>query len=372
MSYYSNQIALQMHKEREMTQTRRTFLTLMGTGAAGAISTVNGHGSLLAAMSLSASPAADVTRTRVAAIQMTIRHGRVDANLATAEKLVEEAIQKHAKWIVLPEFFTSGYGAGNDPAQIDAARPIDGEPTEMLKRLARRGECAVGGSFLAQRNGDTYNTFVLAMPDGSIHTHDKDTPSTGDEASNFIGRSDDQGLLEVGESAIGAAMCWELIRFRTARRLRGRVDVVLSGTAYFDSEEFDSTLKEQTRNILRRKPGELARLVGAPVVLASGVGRNEIGGYDNPTGKIKIEYLGDSQVVNAAGETLAMRSQADGEGVVVADIDMGRFPPIGELLDRLWIPEVPEFYNEVFFNNPPKGAQIYQDIVRPHRNGVGE
>ena len=45
---------------------------------------------------------------------------------------------------------------------------------------------------------------------------------------------------------------------------------------------------------LRRKPGALARLVGAPVVLASGVGRNEIGGYDNPTGKIKIEYLGDS------------------------------------------------------------------------------
>ncbi len=351
-----------------MTQTRRTFFEAMGSGALGVVFGVAGRCVLPVEAQASTPSPPHRTPTRAAAIQMTIRHGKVDDNLATAEQLIEEAIRKGAKWIVLPEFFTSGYGSGNDPAQIDAARPIDGEPADLLKRMARRGECFVGGSFLAQRQADTYNTFVLATPDGSVRTHDKDTPSTGDEASNYMGRIEDDGLLEVDELRIGAAMCWELIRFRTARRLREKVDLVLAGTAYFLSEEFDDILTEQTYEILRRKPGRFARVVGAPVVLASGVGKVEIGAYNNPNGKIKIEYMGASQIVNAAGETLAMRSLADGEGVAVADLEIGRFPPLEGLVDRLWIPEVPQFYNDVFHNNPPKGATIYRDVVRPHRN----
>ncbi len=350
-----------------MKCARRSFLAAIASGAAGLTGGCCGSDSLTAATSLSNRRPANHTNTRVAAIQMTIRHGKVDENLTTAEKLIKRAILKGAKWIVLPEFFTTGYGSGNDPAQLDAARPIDGEPTEMLKRMAAQGECAVGGSFLAQRQGDTYNTFVMATPDGSVHTHDKDAPSTGDEASNYVGRIDDKGLLDVGEFQIGAALCWELMRFRTARRLRGKVDLVLAGTAYFEDEEFDDALKKQTRDFLRRKPGQFARLVGAPVVLASGVGRAEIGSYDNPNGQVKIEFLGASQIVNASGETLAMRSQADEEGIVVADIEMGRFPPLDELVDRLWIPEVPQFYNDVFFENTRKGAEVYKKDVRPHR-----
>ena len=351
-----------------MKCARRSFLAAIASGAVGLTEGFCGSDSFAAAASMTSRRPASHTNTRVAAIQMTIRHGKIDENLTTAEKLIKRAIVKGAKWIVLPEFFTTGYGSGNDPANLDAALPIDGEPTAMLKRMAAQGECAVGGSFLAQKQGDTYNTFVMATPDGSVHMHDKDAPSTGDEASNHVGRIDDKGLFDVGEFRIGAALCWELMRFRTARRLRGEVDLVLSGTAYFNDEEFDDVLQEQTRDFLRRKPIQFARLVGAPVVLASGVGRNEIGSYDNPNGKVKIEYLGASQIVNAAGETLAMRSQADGEGIVVADIEMGQCPPLDELVDRLWIPEVPSFYNQVFFENTRKGAKIYQEFVRPHRN----
>ncbi len=45
---------------------------------------------------------------RVAAVQMTIRYGDVDAKLETAQRLVRKAIRKGATWIVLPEFFTTG------------------------------------------------------------------------------------------------------------------------------------------------------------------------------------------------------------------------------------------------------------------------
>jgi hypothetical protein len=47
-------------------------------------------------------------RTIVAAVQYAPVLGDVDSNLHRAESLVREAAAQGAKWVVLPEFFTSG------------------------------------------------------------------------------------------------------------------------------------------------------------------------------------------------------------------------------------------------------------------------
>src|SRR5687767_4214874 len=72
---------------------------------------------------------------RAAAIQMHPKLGDVEANLERAERLIREAIGRRAEWIVLPEFFTSGlaYDLATLP---NAPRPLDGAPTQMLRRLA--------------------------------------------------------------------------------------------------------------------------------------------------------------------------------------------------------------------------------------------
>jgi hypothetical protein len=58
-----------------------------------------------------------------------------------------------------------------------ASRAIDGPPAELLRDLVRQGNATVGGSFLAWRDGNVYNSFVLALPEGSTHRHDKDYPT---------------------------------------------------------------------------------------------------------------------------------------------------------------------------------------------------
>ena len=125
---------------------------------------------------------------KVAAVQYNPVLGDVSANLQKAQGLVREAFAKNAKWVVLPEFFTSGNAMHEDIAK--AHRPLNGEPMELLKRLAREGEAYVGGSFLAEGDTDIYNTFVLACPNGSTFTHDKDFPSTIYESSLYAGGED--------------------------------------------------------------------------------------------------------------------------------------------------------------------------------------
>ena len=49
------------------------------------------------------------------------------------------------------------------------------------------------------------------------------------ENSFYIG-GDDDGVIDAGELKVGAAVCWEMMRTQTVRRLAGRVDLVIGGS----------------------------------------------------------------------------------------------------------------------------------------------
>jgi len=91
----------------------------------------------------------DTEGLRVAAVQMCARLGEIEANCAAAERLAGEAFAEGARWVILPEFFTSAMAF--HPSLLFSARPADGEPFALLRRLARENDGVVGGSFIALR-----------------------------------------------------------------------------------------------------------------------------------------------------------------------------------------------------------------------------
>ena len=97
---------------------------------------------------------------RVAAVQMTAVLANVEANLAKAERLARLAFERGARWVVLPEFFTSAMAFHGD--MPNAVQDLNGPPAQLLRKLAREGNAFVGGSFLAWRDGNSYNSFLLA------------------------------------------------------------------------------------------------------------------------------------------------------------------------------------------------------------------
>jgi predicted amidohydrolase len=337
---------------------------------------------------------------KVAAVQYKPILGDVAANLRKAQVLVREAFAKNAKWVVLPEFFTSANGMHENIEK--AHRPLNGEPMEFLKRLAREGGAYVGGSFLAEADGDIYNTFVLACPDGNTFTHDKDFPSTIYESSLYAGGEDAEyarwlrkagvdtsgkiipgrqgnnvrGCFEVGDLNIGAALCWELVRYRTARRLAGRIDMLLGASGWWWSDpEFgwpgDRTTdeirehREEQEALIREAPRRLARMLGVPVVHANFCGLNRAFLTRELQTPVTGRYLGESQIVDGKGRTVARLS--DKEGVVVADVIPGRGEPSEPISDtEEWMPEMSERAKRLWNETGAEGRDYYLEHVRPH------
>lgn len=281
---------------------------------------------------------------KVAAIQMVCTLGDVTANLQKADALVEAACEKGAEIVALPEFFTSGMAF--HPSLIHAALPLKGKAFEFLTTKAKQHRILLGGSYLAIRHrSERYNTFVLAMPDGSYATHDKDLPTMWENCYYLPGH--DNGVLDTPLGPIGAVLCWEAVRMQTARRLRGRVDLLIGGSCWWDVPEKGFYIPDRERisamnhHILRQTPSTMGKLVGAPFLHAAHAGRF-VGDTPLLPGVLyRSRLLGQTQIVDGSGKVVARMGADEGEGVITSQIKIERVKPSLDISDRFWIPELP-------------------------------
>lgn len=312
-------------------------------------------------------------RLKIAAVQLQTRMGDVAANIAAAERLAEQAFAEGAELVALPEFFTGMIAP--DEAAFDIVLPVDNAAIAMLRKLAARYGGHIGGSMLVADNGEIYNRYVLAEPDGTIHYHDKDLPTMWENVFYTGGRDD--GVWETGVGTLGAAVCWELIRHQTLARMRGRVELAVTGTHWWTMpENWPAALRaplraigQYNRYMSEQAPVEFARRLGAPVVQASHCG--PLGGkfllapgldagFDYRT-----HFVGATQVVDAAGRVLASRSTAEGPGIVYAEVTPGTGEPvIAPEADRFWVPELPLFLKAYWHQQNVAGRSAYRRYGR--------
>jgi|GEM_PF-2793155 len=266
---------------------------------------------------------------KIAAVQMVVNFPDVDSNLAQAERLIRDAFDKGAEWVILPEFFTSAMGY--HPKMLDAVYPLDGRPMQLFLNLAREYNGVIGGSFLAFRDGQTYNTFVLVFPDGSTFIHDKDIP-TSCENFYYVDGADD-GVLNTPSGSVGAALCFEFIRSGTASRMLGRIDMVVGGSAWWGGQSPGAA------SDLQRVLTRFARMLGVPVVHAAHAGiflAYSDSSYTHLNNY--FSYTGEASIIDGYGQVLARMSYQDGEGSVIAEVSLGEVQtPHEPIPDRFWI-----------------------------------
>jgi len=255
---------------------------------------------------------------------------------------------------------------------LSALQPLEGPALELMRRLAREQDGVVGGSFIAQSGKDCFNSFLLVFPNGQYFRHDKDLPTMW-ENSYYMGGSDD-GILDTPAGSVGVAMCWELIRSRTARRLLGRVDLVVGGSCWWDlrlpvSPRYAGD-QAQLRDLLRNAPAHLARMLGVPVVHASHAGEFEGLTPGSESMPYVSRYLGETQITDGDGRVLARMTYEDGEGVITADITPGKVAgasaPIPE---NFWTGELPSMAAKAWEHLNLLGRQYYAATVRPILEG---
>jgi hypothetical protein len=277
-------------------------------------------------------------RVRAAAIQLQCKLGDLSYNLSECERLAAEAGRAGARWIVLPEFFPTGMGFS--PALTGKALPPDGDATALLVSVAKRFNAYVGGSFLCRdTDGETRNAFILVSPKGPVGRHDKDIPTLWENCW-YIGGKDD-GRFRADDLDVGVALCAELGRTATVRRLRG-AELIVGGSFTWHPPEYlprwlgrDSFDEKFFRGISAwAQP--FARLVGAPVIEAGHCGtlvcRDQL---------LPLTYkcpIGDGAKICAAdGTLLASRRPEEGPGVIVAEVEVGHTAPSEVLPAGEWI-----------------------------------
>lgn len=296
---------------------------------------------------------------RAAVLQMNTTED-VAANVATALRLVEEGAVRGARLLVLPEkFHYLGDPGGVAGVQESLAGPL----------LARMGESAarhqlylVAGSIWEAVPGDprTYNTTVLFGPDGrrlaayrKLHMFDvevggqsyreSDTCLAGDEVVAVSLPSDWAGaVVGAAPPAVGAVVG---AAPSAAAGMSGSVAGGPAGVTLGLTICYDLRFPE-----LYRALADLgALIVTVPAAFTMATGRDhwhvlvrsraiENQTYmvaANQTGRHGpgLESYGRSVIVDPWGVVLAQAP--DGEGVAVADLDLGRLERIRTALPAL-------------------------------------
>jgi predicted amidohydrolase len=187
------------------------------------------------------------------------------------------------------------------------------------------------------------------------------------ENAYYIGGHDD-GIIDTPIGPVGAAVCWELVRTRTVRRLRDRVRLVVGGSCWWTMPEWPLPRAllvprdEQNREIMRQTPARFARLVGAPVIHAAHCGQFVGETPRVPFLSYRSHYLGEAQIIAADGTLLGRRTYEEGEGIVMANITVAEPQGIDPVPERFWIPDLPQWAIAVWNYQNAHGARQYRRV----------
>ncbi|NND74618.1 MAG: N-carbamoylputrescine amidase [Ilumatobacter sp.] len=257
-----------------------------------------------------------MTGVRLAAVQMAMS-GDVDANVATAERLVRDAAGKGAHIILLPELFEGRYFCTDQRAdELMRARPLDGHPTvDHFAALAAELAVVLPISVYEQAGQVRFNTVVVVDADGTRlgHYRKSHIPDGPGYSEKYYFSPGDTGfrVWRTQHATIGVGICWDQWFPEAARAmaLQG-AEVLLYPTAI--GSEPPEPAWDSSGHWQRVMQGHAAANL-VPVVAANRVG-HEVG---SPT---EITFYGSSFIADPTGALVATAGREE-EAVITADFD---------------------------------------------------
>ncbi len=235
----------------------------------------------------------------------------VEANLAQALALTDDAATTGARLIALPEYLQF---RGSDDGFRASARPIPGQYTDAFSEVARRRDAWILVGSVAETSMDRrrpYNTSVLIGPSGriaatyrKIHLFDVAVErGPADTESARVTAGLNAVCADVDGIKVGLSVCYDLRFPELYRSLALAGAEVLTVPANFT----ERTGRDHWEVLLRARAIENAAWVLAP---------SQIGG---PPGQ---PAFGRSMIIDPWGTVVAQAP--DTVGVITADIETDR------------------------------------------------
>jgi len=273
-------------------------------------------------------------KLNVAVVQAAPVSFDLDASLAKVERLTREARDRGAKLVLFPEAFLSAYPRGlhfdttvgyrgTDGREWyrrywDSSVDVPGPVVDTLSRTAREFSVHLVIGVIERDGGTLYCTVLFFGPDGAyLGKHRKLGPTGAERLVWGRGDGSTMPVLDTDIGKIGAVICWEnyMPLLRTAMYAKG-VEIYCAPTA--DGRD---TWLPTMRHIA---------LEGRCFVLSSNqFARRSDYPADYPAFQDlphdAVVSVGGSCIVDPLGNVLA-GPDFEGEGVLVAEIDLAEIP----------------------------------------------
>lgn len=258
---------------------------------------------------------------KIAAVQM-VSGPDVAANLATARRLLEDAARQGARLAALPEYFCLMGMYDSDKlalAEDDGAGPIQA----MLATAARElGLWLIGGTLpIRSTTADRVrNSTLVFSPTGErvarydkIHLFAFDNGRESYDEGRVLEAGSEPTRFDAGGVNVGLSVCYDL-RFPELYRRYAGCDLLAVPAAFTYT-----TGQAHWELLLRARAVENQCYVIAPAQ-----------GGQHANGR---RTWGHSMVIDPWGQVLAV--QAEGEGVVMAELDPARLAQVRQQLPAL-------------------------------------
>ncbi|MEU4601483.1 nitrilase-related carbon-nitrogen hydrolase [Kribbella sp. NPDC023972] len=267
----------------------------------------------------------------VAAVQAGSVLFDTPATLVKAERCVREAASAGARLVVMPEAFLGGYPKGLDfgitvgarsaegrdvfRRYREAAVEVPGPETARLVELAAELDVHLVAGVIERDGGTLYCTAVFVDPQrGLVATHRKLMPTAAERYLWGQGDGSTMPAVRTEVGVLGAAICWEnyMPLFRQSMYSKG-VEIWCAPTVD-DRDQWQATMRH-------------VALEGRCFVISANqyLTRADLPDDVHPIQGDAPETVlinGGSVIVSPLGQILAGPSR-DGEGVLVAELDLG-------------------------------------------------
>ena len=254
---------------------------------------------------------------RVAAVQFAVGED-VEANLATALRMIDKAAADGAELIVLPEFSNHCAWFRDTDHAFEQAITLEGDFVRAIAdRAKQHGAWIVVNCTVRRRNNAVTGTNILLGPDGKLAATSDKQVLMGNENTFLERATSNSPITDTPLGRIGLFSCMDGVMSETPRGIALRGAQIMCNTLNSFAND-EASLHIPVRAAENKVFVVAANKVG-PLVPAAMV--NIVAGKLHIAPE-RLNGAGESQIVAPDGTVLAIGPR-DGEAVVIADIKVG-------------------------------------------------
>jgi predicted amidohydrolase len=245
--------------------------------------------------------------TRGAAIQLSPVFGDLAENRERAARAIEEAAERGAELVVLPELCVSGYVFADANEAFELSEPLTGATVSTWCDLAAKHRLTIVGGVCERDDRDAlYNTAVAVGGTGLLASYRK-THLWDREQLVFARGRQHPPVVDTAHGRIGLAICYDSF-----------FPEVMRGLALAGAEVIVVPMNSPATNpLFTPLPVEISLVIASAAVNRVFVLQADRTGHERG-----VDWAEASAIVDPDGRVLA--GPAEGRAVLVADLDLGR------------------------------------------------